>query len=200
MVFLDKDGTLVEDVPYNVDPERVRLAPRAADAVRLLAERGWRVVVVTNQSGVARGMFAVAALEGVRTRIAALLRDECNAGLAGFYYCPHHPDGSVAEFAVPCGCRKPGTGLLEQAASDLAVSLRDSWMVGDILDDVEAGNRAGCRTILVDNGHETEWREGALRHPGAIVPDLLAAARIVVEADGARTSRPLALARGGCTR
>ncbi len=177
-VFLDKDGTLVEDVPYNVDPARIRLAPGATNAIRLLARSGCPIAIVSNQSGVARGLFEETALLAVRDRLEQLL-GALGAELAGFYYCPHHPDGCVPEFAVPCECRKPGPELLHRAAADLGVSLRESWMVGDILDDVEAGTRAGCHTVLVNNGNESEWRLGPGRFPEVIVQDLEGAARVI---------------------
>ncbi|MGE3961550.1 MAG: D-glycero-alpha-D-manno-heptose-1,7-bisphosphate 7-phosphatase [Dehalococcoidia bacterium] len=187
-VFLDKDGTLVEDIPYNVDPDRIRLAPTAARALRLLADYDCRVVVVSNQSGVARGYFSESSLAGVRDRLALLCR-RVNVEFAGFYYCPHHPDGEVMELAIECDCRKPADGLIRQAALDLGVALEETWMVGDILDDVEAGNRAGCRTILIDNDNETEWRLSARRWPTVVVRSLEDAARVITEDIVARSAR-----------
>lgn len=178
-VFLDKDGTLLEDVPYNVDPERIRLAPSADRALRILAEHDCDVVVVSNQSGVARGLFRESALEAVREHISSLCAG-LHVHLAGFYYCPHLPDGDVPEYAIECDCRKPADGMLRRAAEDLGLSLEDAWMVGDILDDIEAGNHAGCRTVLIDNGNETEWRLPARRWPSVVVRDLESAARVIV--------------------
>jgi histidinol-phosphate phosphatase family protein len=178
-VFLDKDGTLVEDVPYNVDPARVRLGPGAADGLAALHAAGYRLVVVSNQSGVARGLFPEAALRGVEDRLRELLK-EIGVPLAGFYYCPHHPNGMVAEYARPCDCRKPAPGLLRRAAAELGLDLGRAWMVGHILDDVQAGRAAGCRTVLLDNGHETEWVRSPDREPDAMVPDLAAAARVIL--------------------
>jgi len=100
---------------------------------------------------------------------------------AGFYYCPHHPDGAVADLRTTCACRKPAPGLLWQAARAEGIDLARSWFIGDILNDVEAGNRAGCRTILLNNGHETEWVASPLRVPWAVAPDLDAAARIICD-------------------
>lgn len=175
-VFLDKDGTLVRDVPFDVDPDRIRLAPTAAAAVRLLQARGLPLIVITNQGGVALGRFPLSALDAVSTRLAELL-DEAGARLSGFYACPHHPEGHVAPFAEPCTCRKPQPGLLLRAATEHGLDLGRSWMVGDILDDVEAGRRAGCRAALVDNGGETVWRRGPYRDPDLVAPDLLTVAR-----------------------
>src|SRR5690349_16414401 len=114
-VFLDKDGTLVEDVPYNVDPTHIRLTPGAAGGLRLLHQAGYRLIVVSNQSGVARGLFPEAALAGVETRLQGLL-ELAGARLDSFYYCPHLPDGSVEKYALHCTCRKPAPGLLIRAA------------------------------------------------------------------------------------
>ena len=152
-IFLDKDGTLLEDVPYNVDPAHMRLGAGVATGVRRLHEAGFALVVVTNQSGVARGYFPESAIAPMERHLRHLL----GVPLAGFYYCPHHPAGTVARYAFRCRCRKPEPGMLRRAAAELNLDLERSWLVGDILNDVEAGWRAGCRTVLLDNGNETEW-------------------------------------------
>ncbi len=178
-VFLDKDGTLVEDVPYNVDPSRIRLATGVAEGVRRLHTMGYKLVVISNQSGVARGYFPEEALIAVEERLRDLL-GKLDVPLSGFYYCPHHPDGSVRAYASACDCRKPKPGMLLNAAQEHGIDLAHSWLVGDILDDVEAGRRAGCRTILVDNGHETEWRTSRDRTPDRLAADLVEAAHIIL--------------------
>src|SRR4051812_24049668 len=148
-VFLDKDGTLIEDVPYNVDPARIRLTAGAAEGVRLLAAEGYRLVVVSNQSGVARGLFAEEALAGVERRLRELLADS-GVELAGFYYCPHHPAGAVEAYRQTCECRKPQPGMLRRAARELDLHLQRAWLVGGILHDVEAGRRGGGRPPLLE--------------------------------------------------
>ncbi len=185
-IFLDKDGTLVDDVPYNTDPLKIRLCSGAGAALRLLARLDYRFFVVSNQDGVAHGRFLESALGGVGDRLTDLLFRE-RLVLDGFYYCPHHPDGAVAGYRLDCTCRKPMPGMLLRAATDHDIDLDRSWMVGDILHDVEAGNRAGCRTVLIDNGNETEWRLGARRIPTHVVPDLYAAAVLI--AGEARSSQ-----------
>ncbi len=180
-VFLDKDGTLLENVPYNAEPARMRLAAGAAEGIRLLDRAGFRLFVVSNQSGVARGHFREEQLMRVEERLRALMRG-AGARLDGFYYCPHHPQGTVAEYSTTCTCRKPEPGMIFDAARDHRIDLGRSWFIGDILDDVEAGNRAGCRTILIDNGHETEWLMSPERTPDHVAADLLEAARIVLSA------------------
>jgi D-glycero-D-manno-heptose 1,7-bisphosphate phosphatase len=176
--FLDKDGTLVENVPYSVDPDQIRLTAGAGEGLRLLSAAGYLLVVVTNQSGVALGYFAERALRGVELRLRALLQEE-GVPLHGFYYCPHHPEGCVPAYTGPCSCRKPAPGLILRAARDLAVDLPRSWLIGDILHDVEAGRCAGCRTVLIDNGNETEWRISADRTPHYMAGDLAEAARLI---------------------
>jgi histidinol-phosphate phosphatase family protein len=180
-VFLDKDGTLVEDVRYNVEPERIRLMPGAAEGLRQLHAAGYPLVVVSNQSGVARGLFAEEALVAVEGRLRKLVAD-VGVPLAGFYYCPHHPEGTVPAYAVECDCRKPAPGLLLRAARERGFDLSRSWLVGDILNGVEAGRRAGCRTILLDNGHETESAMSPERMPEFTASDLVEAARIITGA------------------
>ncbi len=188
-IFLDKDGTLIEDVPYNVDPEAIRYAPRAEAALRRLGRLDAPLIVITNQPGVAFGFFARDALGAVEDRLAALF-SRCGATLAGFHACPHHPRGSVPAYTCSCLCRKPMPGLLQQAAVEHGIDLQRSWFVGDTLDAVEAGRRAGCPTILIDNGNETKWLRDPdhlhLRTPDHLVPDLDVAARII----GATFGRP----------
>jgi D-glycero-D-manno-heptose 1,7-bisphosphate phosphatase len=177
-IFLDKDGTLVENVPYNVEPRQVTLASGAGPALRLLARLDYRFYVVSNQDGIALGRFGEEAMERVQDRLSDLLFRE-NLYLDGFYYCPHHPHGQIPQYAVVCDCRKPRPGMLIRAAGEHGIDLAASWMVGDILHDVEAGNRAGCRSLLIDNGNETEWRLGPRRIPTRIAPDLYTAAVLI---------------------
>lgn len=178
-VFLDKDGTLVEDIPYNVDPDRVRLMEGALEGLRLLQNYGYDLIVVTNQSGVARGFFDEQDVHWMMRRLSDLLASK-GIFLKGYYYCPHHPEGKFSKYAVDCFCRKPQPGMLYQAALERHIRLSDSWMIGDILHDVEAGNRAGCKTILLNNDHETEWKLTTSRRPKFIVRDLAEAAQAIV--------------------
>ena len=160
-VFLDKDGTLINDVPYNVDPVLITLAEGVRSGVQRLHSAGFTLIVITNQSGVARGYFTESALPVVKSKLESLLE----VPLSGFYYCPHHPQGTVTGYAKVCECRKPEPGLLLKAAADHKIDLSRSWMIGDILNDVEAGHRAGCRSVLIDNGNETEWILSPIRNP-----------------------------------
>lgn len=177
-VFLDKDGTLIEDVPYNVDPALIRFTEGAIAGLRLLLLTGFRLIVISNQAGVARGYFPESALMTVEQHLRQQL-DQAGIPLTDFYYCPHHPEGTVAEYAIACSCRKPAAGLILQAAQEHQIDLSRSWFVGDILNDVEAGRRAGCRTILLDNGNETEWLLSPDRLPHYRVSNLNEAAQII---------------------
>ncbi len=181
-VFLDKDGTLVEDVPYNADPDRLTLAPGVLPGLRALAAAGYALVVVSNQSGLARGLFDESALGRVERRLRSMLQAG-GIDLDGCYYCPHLPDAPMPEYRRACTCRKPQPGLLERAAAELGLSLAGSWMVGDILNDVEAGHRAGCRAVLVDNGGETEWLRSPVREPDVVVNTFEEAALAILAAD-----------------
>jgi len=177
-IFLDQEGTLVDDIPFNAEPRRIHLVSGAGAALRLLAELDYRLFVICNQPGIAHGCFTEEAMGPVSDRLSDLLFRE-QLVLAGFYYCPHHPLGTVSDYAFACACRKPSPGMLLRAAHEHGVDLRASWMIGDILHDVEAGNRAGCRTLLIDNGNETEWRLGPRRLPTRIAPDLYSAAMLI---------------------
>jgi histidinol-phosphate phosphatase family protein len=177
-IFLDKDGTLLEDVPFNTDPARMTLAPRAGDALALLSRLGLPLVVVSNQAGIAFGKFAPAALGPVEQRLRRLFAEH-RTRLHAFLWCGHHPQGTVAAYTLACACRKPAPGMLLTAASKYRLDLCASWMIGDILDDMEAGHAAGVRAILIDNGNETEWRCTPPREPDVVVANLYEAARVI---------------------
>jgi len=179
-VFLDKDGTLIEDVPYNVKPGLIRLLPGVGEALYALQEAGYELFIVSNQPGIARGYFTMDELGAAVHHLYDLLAGY-NAYPSAFYYCPHSTEGNVPPFVRACRCRKPLPGLIQRAADDFGISLRDSWMIGDILHDVEAGKRAGCRTILIDNGNETEWKLNEYREPDYILADMEEAARTILQ-------------------
>ena len=151
-VFLDRDGTIIEEVGYLDRRDRVALYPWAIDAIRALNRAGLQVVMVTNQSGVARGFFSEAIVEDVHRHIADLLA-EGGARIDAYYYCPHHPDGRVDRYARACECRKPGSGLVERAVRELGVDPRRSYTVGDRWLDVELARTVGARGVLVRTGY-----------------------------------------------
>jgi histidinol-phosphate phosphatase family protein len=182
-VFLDKDGTLIDDLPYNVDPRRIRFAPGARDAVRLLSGAGYRLIVATNQAGIARGYFSEAELHAVERHLAAEV-EALGGRLDAFLFCPHLPEG-VNEYAIECDCRKPEPGLIRRAVDELGVRTERAWFVGDTWMDVLAGRRGGCRTIMVG----PEARDAGLlaedRRPDFAVRDLRDAASVILAVDGA---------------
>src|SRR6185437_8335002 len=147
--FLDRDGVLNVDRGYAHKPEEIEMIPGAAAAVRLLNEVGYYVFVVTNQSGVARGLYSEDAIEQVHRHIQDILRAE-GAHIDAFYYCPHHPDGSVKEFAIQCRCRKPEAGMLEQAAREWPVDLGRSFLIGDRDHDLAAATAFRVRGVKFD--------------------------------------------------
>lgn len=180
-IFFDKDGTLLKNMPFNVTPEHIYMEPYAEYALAMLARNGGdtKLFVITNQPGVALGYFPTRALKDVQGALERIFARN-GVRLAGFYYCPHHPDGRIPRYASHCACRKPAPGLIFQAAHEHHLDLSRSWMIGDILHDVEAGNRAGCHTILLDNGNETEWKLTSSRIPNYIAGNLADATRHVL--------------------
>jgi D-glycero-D-manno-heptose 1,7-bisphosphate phosphatase len=169
-VFLDRDGTLIRDTGYLADPAQVELLPNAIAGLELLRARGLLLIVVSNQSGVGRGRFTQADLEQVHRRMAELLAGY-QLALDQAYYCLHVPEEG-------CACRKPLPGLLHQAAHELAIDLPRSFMIGDKASDIVAGQRAGCRTILI-GAAAAETAICADIRPDYCATDLLAAARWV---------------------
>jgi D-glycero-D-manno-heptose 1,7-bisphosphate phosphatase len=173
-VFLDRDGTLVEEVPYLHDPELVRLVPGAAAALRSLAAAGFALVLVTNQAGIAKGYYGEDAVGRVHQRLAELLAAG-GVALDGIEYCPHHPEGTVPPFARACRCRKPGPGMLSAAAERLGIDLPSSYLVGNDPVDVGAARAAGATPLLVTTGQAA----------GRPVPDGVTAFGGLSEAAGA---------------
>ncbi len=182
-MFLDRDGTLIEESGYPDRVERLVFYPYSVDAVRLLNRAGLAVVIVTNQAGVARGIFPEAFV-AVAHRYVTDRLESGGARVDGFYYCPHHPDASVPEYKRACECRKPRPGLLVQAAADLNLDLTRSFVIGDRWHDVEAGQAVGARSLLVRTGYgrteEASPKPGVA--PTAIVDNLVVAASWILRA------------------
>lgn len=181
-VFLDRDGTIIEERGYLGDPGLVSLIPGSDEAIRKLRRAGFVIVVVTNQAGVARGLFDEDAVHAVHRRLTDLLGD---AAPDAYYYCPHHPEGSVDSYRRECACRKPGPGMVTRAARELALDIGESFVVGDKWLDVGLANQAGARGILVRTGY------GAIHadipppgvHADAIASTLLDAADYILSQD-----------------
>ncbi|MEH3114223.1 D-glycero-alpha-D-manno-heptose-1,7-bisphosphate 7-phosphatase [Pedobacter terrae] len=179
-IFLDKDGTLIPDIPYNADPDLINLEENVGRTLAMLTPY-FELIVISNQSGLAFGYFNENDLKTVEARIKTLLH-KYKVSLSGFYFCPHHPNGNTAPYARRCDCRKPAPGLINRAAREHHISLTGSWMIGDILNDVQAGKAAGCKAILINNGNETEWdmADHPQRIPDFIASDFAAAGEFIL--------------------
>jgi len=152
-VFMDRDGTINEEVGYLSRLEELKLFSETNEAVRMINERGMKAIVITNQSGVARGFFDEEFVDAVHCRINEML-GEGNAFIDHFYYCPHHPMYGKAPYKISCDCRKPKPGLLLRAAEELNIDLAQSYMIGDMIKDLQAGHNAGIeKAILVKTGY-----------------------------------------------
>ncbi len=173
-VFLDRDGTLIKDVDYLTRIEDIQLLPGVPEALRMLKGAGFRLLVVTNQSAIARGRLTEERLEALHAALNRLLEAE-GAAVDAFYHCPHLPEGKVERYARACTCRKPEPGLLHRAAGEWHVNLGRSYMVGDSARDVEAGRRAGCASILIGSGPSPS--------ADAVVADLREAASLILRRD-----------------
>jgi len=173
---MDRDGTLNEQMGYINHHSRLVILPGVPEAVRLLNQSGFLAVIVSNQSGVARGYFPIELVHRVNSILLASLERE-GARVDGVYFCPHHPRAELAEYAVDCDCRKPRTGLIDQARKDFEIDLSRSCAVGDRYHDVEFGHRAGIRGIMVRTGYgrgEVDYvLPGKPRQPDFIADDLL---------------------------
>jgi D,D-heptose 1,7-bisphosphate phosphatase len=182
-VFLDRDNTIIDNDGYLGDPSKVKLLQGAATAIAAIRRLGYRIVVVSNQSGVARGMFDEAAVEAVNQEMCRQLREQAGAHIDASYYCPYHPDAVIAEYKLDHDWRKPKPGMLTQAAEDFGLDLTQCWMIGDQPRDIAAGASGGCRTILLrDPDHPAADADpkGTEVSPNFIVKTLADAARIVV--------------------
>ena len=171
-VFLDRDGTIVVESHYLKDPDRVRLVPGAIEALRALRDAGYVLIVVTNQSGIARGLYDESDFHAVEARIRELL-EERGVSVDAVYHCPHHP-----EFTGPCDCRKPGTGMYERAAREHGLDPSRSWYIGDRLKDLEPARVLGGTGLLVRTGYGREQEADAVDFE--VVDDLAGAARRIL--------------------
>ena len=182
-VFLDRDGTVTEEVGYLTSLDMLKLIQGAGAAIKRLNEAGYKVVLVTNQSGVARGYFSESLVDDAHDLLRRMLMKD-SALLDGIYYCPHHPTAGNSPYTVVCDCRKPETGLLDRAARDLAIDLKQSFMVGDKWSDVELGHRAGMRSILVRTGFSPDdpgnKRPAHVDDPDLTAHDLAEAVRWII--------------------
>jgi len=172
-VFLDRDGTIALDVPYCSRPEDFKLFPGVAEAIKLLNNAGFKVIVITNQSGIARGYFTEKTLSLIHRKMEAELAMD-GAKIDAIYYCPHHPDDG-------CDCRKPNTALFKKAGEDSSIDFKSSYVVGDMGLDVVAGGKMGCRTVLIDHSEDNSVKDSAKVDYVAL--DILDAAKWILSDD-----------------
>lgn len=181
-VFLDNDGTINN---FSTEKSTPEFTDDIVEGLQRLQSYGYLLVVVSNQNGVAHGYSSVEDVEKAKSE----LYDSCahlGIYLDGFYYCPHDPQGSVAGYNTACDCRRPLPGLILRASDEMGIDLSQSWMIGNILNDVEAGNRAGCRSVMVNNGNEKRWVSGAYRLPEYFAGGLAEASKFIIAAEKMR--------------
>ena len=177
-IFLDRDGVLNVDLGYTYKPSDLKLVPNMVDGLKILAQSSYALIMITNQSGVARGMFTMAHVEAFHHELLRQIRLE----IPGFDFdavmiCPHHPEGNVPAFSIDCQCRKPGIQLVTDAQKRLSLDLSKSWLVGDKASDVDCALNAGMRAIQVTRGGKQYSQS---KDAFALIPTLLDAARIIV--------------------
>lgn len=178
-VFLDRDGTIIEDVGYLNDPRQIKFIPGAIEAIKLLNENGYKVIVITNQAGVARGLTTE---DMVQTINKVIHRNILNGGgvVEAFYYCPHHPEHGVYPYRKDCECRKPHPGLVKKAEKEHQIDLSQSFIVGDKESDLETGTQANIKSILVLTGTGENTKKEMKQAPAHISANLLEAAKWIV--------------------
>jgi D-glycero-D-manno-heptose 1,7-bisphosphate phosphatase len=190
-LFMDRDGTVSEEVGYVNHPSRFRLFPYSAEAIKLLNDNGWLAIVVTNQAGVARGYFAEEVILQIHEQLQRDL-ETSGAKVDAIYYCAHHPSVGEPPYRLDCDCRKPRTGLIERAAADFEIDLQRSWVVGDRYSDIELARNAGLHSAFVLSGYgrgEWEYQRASWKlEPDAVGETLLDVVRIVIERDAARAT------------
>lgn len=182
VIFLDRDGTIIKEKNYIKRPSQVEMFPTAIRGLLLLKKAGYRFIVISNQSAVARGLITEQELQKVNQHIRNLFRKH-GITFAGIYCCPHHPEGIIKRYRKNCSCRKPKPGLLRQASQDFGINLKKTFIIGDSLRDLEAGKKVGARTILVltGQGRKTLSKNKNLSVIDHISPNLFTAAQWIIE-------------------
>jgi len=185
-VFIDRDGTLSEEVGYLNHPSRFRLFPYSIGAIKLLNDSGWLAIVVTNQAGVARGYFSENIILEIHERLRRELENEA-ACLDAIYYCAHHPSVGEPPYRMECDCRKPKAGLIRRASEEFEIDLGASWMVGDRYSDIELARNAGLKSAFVLSGYgrgEWEYQRATWKHqPDLVCENLFQAVKSIVDLD-----------------
>ncbi len=201
-IFLDRDGTLIEETGYLHRPEDIRICPTAVEAVEKINQNGVPAIVITNQSAIARGLMGEEDLQHLHRVLEDTFREK-GAHIDAFYYCPHHPEAGKGAYTQTCSCRKPEPGLFLRAARELQLDLSTSHMIGDTLRDVEAGHRAGCQSILIKTGQgqdellllgkedsSNSASSNPLQQPEYVAENILEAVNWILEQDFEGQSEP----------
>ena len=181
-VFLDRDGTVLDELGYLTPDAELTIYPWSLDAIRLLRRAGFAIVVVTNQGGIGRGLYTREFVEETHRKLDARFR-AAGAAVDGWFYCPHHSEAIRPEFAGPCTCRKPGPGMAHEAARTLGLDLERSWVIGDQWRDIALGHAVGAKTVLVYTGHgraqDLNW-PAHVERPTLVCDSLIAAASAIL--------------------
>jgi len=180
---LDRDGTIIEDVGYLSDLCQIRILPGAVEAIRLLNSNGFKVIIVTNQAGVAKGHLSERKLQEINAMLMETMSDQ-GAHVEKIYYCPHHIEGTIEEYKKECSWRKPNPGMLKEAAREYDIDTANSFMVGDKTSDIEAGQRAGCRTIVVGTGITHQELEMLSQPADHVAADVFEAVKWLLHLNG----------------
>ena len=178
--FLDRDGVLIEEVNYLSSPDQVNVYPAAIKALHLLKDNNYKIIVVTNQAGVAKGYFTEDSIPKIHDEIDRRLRPY-ELKIDHYYYCPHHPEGSVSEYAIKCNCRKPMPGMILQAVEDYNLDLNSSFLIGDKISDLLAAENSGCSGMLVETGHGMEHKQKALNQGFSVFSNIEQAVLFALE-------------------
>jgi len=183
-VFLDRDGVIIQEPPHYAHKlSQIRLIPRAANAIRLLNKDKFTVVVVSNQAGIARGYYPEEDTILFNRGVKEVLAKE-GAHIDAMYYCPHHPEAKIEKYRLDCNCRKPKPGMLAKAQQELNIDLKQSFMIGDKLSDIEAGRNAGCKTIMVKTGYGAEELKNSKIKCDYVADDLYDAVEHILSSPG----------------
>ncbi len=177
-IFLDRDGTIIEDRDYISKIEDVILLKNTVAGLRLLQDNGYLLFVISNQSGVARGYFSEDTVKQINDYLDKLLLNE-GVNIEHFYYCPHHKNGVIDKYRIDCNCRKPKTGMIEQILDNYDIDLKNSFVIGDKLADIELGKNCNCSSILVLTGYGLEEQKKII-NDSPVAADLLSAAKMIL--------------------
>jgi D-glycero-D-manno-heptose 1,7-bisphosphate phosphatase len=169
--FLDRDGVLIEEANYISLPSQVHILPGTIKALQLLKDNNYKIIVITNQAGVAKGYFIENAIPKVHSEIDRQL-NEYGIQVDRYYYCPHHPNGIIKKYAICCNCRKPMPGMILQAKEDYNLDLNSSFLIGDKMSDLLAAEKSGCHGVLVETGYGKQYKKEAIVRGFPVLPNL----------------------------